>query len=115
MVEQMSEHFVRELNERAEKEETHQGKWSRAYAEASFQDCEGGLDAALAAALFTNPEMLAKMQEEYAVIQHKLEADGLDPVLATIVRLAADGLCGMPKYSDWLPRVRNSGSKCWMN
>ncbi|MNB73582.1 Nucleoid occlusion factor SlmA [compost metagenome] len=92
MVEQLSEQFVRDLNERVEKDELDRGRWSRAYAGASFEDCESELTAALYAALFTNPEMLAKMRDEYSVIQQKMENDGLDPVLATIVRLAADGL-----------------------
>jgi len=44
------------------------------------------------ASLFTNPDVLTKLKLEYSRLQKNIENDGIDPVLATIVRLAVDGL-----------------------
>ncbi|MNC51619.1 hypothetical protein D3C75_1009180 [compost metagenome] len=53
---------------------------------------ESGISTALTAALFSKPELLGKLQEQYALWQKDIENDGIDPVRSTIVRLAADGL-----------------------
>ncbi len=47
---------------------------------------------ALLAAAGTDPEYLAPMRARMAEWQTRLEHDGLDPALTTIVRLALDGL-----------------------
>jgi AcrR family transcriptional regulator len=53
-----------------------------------------GLDlfATMLAVISTSPHLMAPMREAYAKWQHAVENDGTDPILATIVRLAADGL-----------------------
>lgn len=53
-----------------------------------------GLDlfATATAAFSTSPELMEPLREAYARWQKQVEEDGIDPVLATIVRLAADGL-----------------------
>lgn len=53
-----------------------------------------GLDlfATSVAAFSTSPGLIAPLRAAYARWQASVEADGADPVLATIARLAADGL-----------------------
>lgn len=53
-----------------------------------------GLDlfATSVAAFATRPDLIAPLREAYARWQAAVEDDGTDPVLATIARLAADGL-----------------------
>jgi len=56
---------------------------------------------ALLAAAGTDPQYLAPFRERFSQWQSQLENDGIDPVIATLVRLAIDGLCldrllGMP-------------------
>jgi AcrR family transcriptional regulator len=96
MVEESTNNFVSNINERATNATTGDGKWSRSYIEATFDDVKGGhgneINTAIIASLFTNPELLIKLQNEYSNLQKKIENDGIDPVLATIVRLAVDGL-----------------------
>jgi len=63
----------------------------RAYIEVSLNDPDQ-MTAGLLAAIATDPELLTPMQDHYGVWQKRVESDGLDPVLATIIRLAIDGL-----------------------
>jgi AcrR family transcriptional regulator len=72
------------------------GGWTAAYLDASDFDMEDppvtrdefGLLAALAA----EPSLLAKAHPRFAEWQARVEDDGIDAAVATIVRLAADGL-----------------------
>jgi AcrR family transcriptional regulator len=50
------------------------------------------LGAALIAALAASPTLLAPLAQAYERWQARCESDGLPPALATVVRLAADGL-----------------------
>lgn len=74
------------------------GRISRAYVNASFQPGLFGdsrverLGSCLMAALQGDPERLGPLREQNRAWQARVEADGLDPVLATIVRLAVEGL-----------------------
>jgi AcrR family transcriptional regulator len=49
--------------------------------------------AAILAAVGTNPQYIEPLRERLLHWQARLERDGIDPVTATIVRLAVDGLC----------------------
>lgn len=69
------------------------GSWLRAYIRASVGPAEEDEDtAALLAAVATDPLLLAPLQEQYARWQEQAESDGVDPALATVIRLALDGL-----------------------
>jgi AcrR family transcriptional regulator len=69
------------------------GSWLRAYIRASTGPAEGDDDtAALLAAVATDPSLLAPLQEQYARWQAQVETDGVDSALATVIRLALDGL-----------------------
>ena len=54
---------------------------------------EEPIHTALLAAAGTDPHYLDPFRERFAAWQARLEADGIDPATATIVRLATDGLC----------------------
>jgi AcrR family transcriptional regulator len=96
MVEELTNHFVANINDRATRASSSagDGKWSRAFIEVTFDEVKegNGLSTAIMASLFTNPDLLTRVQNEYSTWQKKFEDDGIDPVRATIVRLAADGL-----------------------
>jgi AcrR family transcriptional regulator len=69
------------------------GSWLRAYIRASEGPAEDDEDTvALLAAVSSDPRLLAPLQEQYARWQAQAEADGVDPALATVIRLALDGL-----------------------
>ena len=75
-------------------EEINSGVFLSAYVHASTDDDpqELALSAGLLAAIATNPDLLAPWQQQYQIWQKRITEDGIDPVLATIVRLAVDGL-----------------------
>ncbi|MFC5649528.1 TetR/AcrR family transcriptional regulator [Paenibacillus solisilvae] len=107
LVEELTDNFVTDVNNRAANATTSDGKWSRAYLEATFNDITEGneMSTALIASLFTSPDLLAKLQSEYLIWQKNIENDGIDPVKSTLVRLAADGLWlsemfGLGKLND---------------
>jgi len=70
------------------------GRFVSAYVLASTDDDpqELALSAGLLAAIATNSDLLAPWQKQYQIWQKRITQDGIDPVLATIVRLAVDGL-----------------------
>ncbi len=77
------------------------GSFTRAYVRATVEpgdpDAPGAsrqdrLGAALIAAAAAEPELLVPLQEAAGRWQARLADDGLDPVLATVLRLACDGL-----------------------
>ncbi len=70
------------------------GQFARAYINASFAFEEGlfPVVAGMLAAAANQPELLAPLREAFASWQARLEVDGLDPVRATVIRLAVDGL-----------------------
>jgi AcrR family transcriptional regulator len=70
------------------------GSWARAYARASCAPDAQSLSMStdLLAAIAIRPELLDPLRARYAEWQRQLEHDGIDPAIATIVRLAADGL-----------------------
>ncbi|HEX8463661.1 MAG TPA: TetR/AcrR family transcriptional regulator [Abditibacterium sp.] len=69
------------------------GRWLRAYVTVGTtpeQDFDVMM-AALLAAVTSNPALLGTMREADARWQNRAENDGIDPQLATVIRLAADG------------------------
>ena len=94
MVEELTSNYEADIQKRVSNGSQDKGKWSRAYVESTFRGLEDGfpMSSVLSAALFTNPELLEKMQTQYDIWQKKIENDGIDPVRASIARLTADGL-----------------------
>jgi AcrR family transcriptional regulator len=70
------------------------GQWLRSYLRASDASVHQDPDpvVCLIAAIATNPELLGPLRERFALWQKQSEEDGLPPALATIIRLAVDGL-----------------------
>ncbi|MBD1378911.1 TetR/AcrR family transcriptional regulator [Metabacillus arenae] len=94
MVTKLMVSFDTGVQARIEADNIETGRSSRAYVEDTFdylnsdQDVSPGLLAAIA----TNPELLTIIQQSFAKWQNQIENDGIDPVKATIIRLASDGL-----------------------
>lgn len=70
------------------------GQFARAYINASFAFEEGlfPVVAGMLAAAANQPDLLEPLRDAFASWQVRLENDGLDPVRATVIRLAVDGL-----------------------
>jgi AcrR family transcriptional regulator len=70
------------------------GRWTRAYARASFAEDRWYLQvsAGLLAAVAGDPALLDPLRRGYEDGQRWAERDAIDPAVATLVRLAADGL-----------------------
>ncbi|WNS44666.1 TetR/AcrR family transcriptional regulator [Paenibacillus sp. MMS20-IR301] len=103
MVSGITNDFVTDVQTRVDSDSQEKGKWSRAYLESTAEGNQEGLgmNVALNAALFSNKDLLEELREHYAFWQRNIENDGVDPVLSSIVRLAADGL--------WLSEVFGIG------
>jgi AcrR family transcriptional regulator len=93
LVERFDSDIVAAWGEATESERFAPGSWLRAYIHASAGAAEEDDDtAALLAAVSNDPALLAPLQEQYARWQEQAETDGVDPALATVIRLALDGL-----------------------
>jgi AcrR family transcriptional regulator len=57
---------------------------------------EVAVDAALLATVANNPKLLDPLRERYEVWQRRVEDDGLDPSVGTLLRRTA---CGLPRCS----------------
>lgn len=74
------------------------GSFTRAYIRATMEPCtprpdgQDRLGAALIAAAAAQPSLMVPLQQAADRWQACLEDDGLDPALATVLRLACDGL-----------------------
>jgi AcrR family transcriptional regulator len=76
------------------KDASSKGSYTRAYARVSFNPRNNTPEAAsgLLAAVTNNIDLLKPAAASHAEYQRRLEKDGISPTLATLVRLAADGL-----------------------
>ena len=70
------------------------GSWLRAYLAASVApDLDGpAIGSALLSVVAANPGLLDLVRERTTQTQQRIEADGIDPAVATVVRLTADSL-----------------------
>jgi len=97
MVAKIIEEFDQDI-ERLLEDDREPGCFTRAYIGATMEpgdqrpDREDRLGAALIAAAAAQPDLLAPLQEAADRWQDRLEHDGLDPTVATVLRLACDGL-----------------------
>jgi AcrR family transcriptional regulator len=98
MIERAIAWFDRAVADAAAADSEARGRFLRAYLRASFGAAPlagRSLDvftASITTALLAFPERLAPIRAQGDRAQAAVQADGLDPVLATIVRLAIDGL-----------------------
>src|SRR5664279_3576191 len=97
MVAKIIDEFDRDIERRLE-DDREPGCFTRAYIGATMEpsaprpDREDRLGAALIAAAAAQPDLLTPLQEAADVWQARLEDDGIDPTVATALRLACDGL-----------------------
>jgi AcrR family transcriptional regulator len=72
----------------------HPGTYTRAYARVTFNPASNTPEtcAGLLAAVTNDIDLLTPAIERHAAIQKRLESDGISTTLATLIRLAADGL-----------------------
>jgi AcrR family transcriptional regulator len=96
MMTQLNAEYGATIERQLAQDEAHDqpGHWLRAYVRSTFDTDREFLDlsASLMAAINTNPALLDPFRESFARWQQQAEQDGLDPALATVIRLAADGL-----------------------
>jgi AcrR family transcriptional regulator len=97
MVTKIIEEFDRDIERRLE-DDGGPGSFTRAYIGATMEpsaprpDREDRLGAALIAAAAAEPDLLVPLQRAADRWQDRLEHDGLDRTMATVLRLACDGL-----------------------
>ncbi|WP_236011735.1 TetR/AcrR family transcriptional regulator [Alicyclobacillus fructus] len=94
MVSSIMDEFTTNMEKTASRDTDGPGKWTRAYVQETFKLLDGvqNMSVGLLAASCENPELLKPVQEHYDDWQRRIEQDDIDPVKATIIRLAADGL-----------------------
>jgi AcrR family transcriptional regulator len=70
------------------------GRWLRAFVRVTFTPAPDEVDmtAGLLAAVAADPALLEPVRAAFDRWQRRAEQDGLDPALATVIRLAADGV-----------------------
>nr|WP_246861216.1 TetR/AcrR family transcriptional regulator [Bacillus sp. REN3] len=92
--------YIKGTEKRAKHDALENGKWTRAFLLESIRDSEyyPMVGADLMSNCLTHPDMYAEMRTAYEDWQRHIENDGIDPVKATIVRLAADGLYFMDLF-----------------
>lgn len=98
LVERMLERFDAVQAELAAADPVARGRWTRAYLASTVTpdgesaDRSAQLMAGILATIGDDPARLAAVRERFRAWQARLEDDGIDPTVATLVRLAADGL-----------------------
>lgn len=99
LIEGMVNHLIESFDERLKR---HQGfaDWLRAYVKLTLADMSVLSQAqfSIIAAIANNPDLVQPVQDQTTGWQQHIERTANDPVLATIVRLATDGLW----YSEML-------------
>ncbi len=98
LCDRMLERFDRQLEDLLAADPEAPGAWARAYLASTVTD-EGKpadnsaqLMAGILATLGRDSAHLDAVRERFARWHARLESDGIDPAVATVVRLAADGL-----------------------
>jgi AcrR family transcriptional regulator len=96
LVERMIASYVGAQESAVERDQREPGSWTRAYvrvtAGSGSRSEHDATSAALLAAITADPSLIDPLRERYAQWRARIDADGLDPDLATILSLAADGL-----------------------
>ncbi len=94
MISHYLERFTADFNQTAEKEGDTPGRWNRSYLTTTFADNQRTprMSSGLLAAVATDPSLLAPLQERFREWVALLDQDGVDPTIAAIVHLVADGL-----------------------
>jgi AcrR family transcriptional regulator len=89
------ESYYKTLVTLIEKDTIEEGKWSRAYLTGSFFEPKENRElwvSGLLSSIAFNKECLKALDEGFAQWQSNFEDDGINPVDATIIKLASDGI-----------------------
>ena len=94
MVEHLTQSYDQKIAEKAQSDPQEMGRWLRAYVDVTFNDTYKNKDMnyGLMAAKAVNEELLDPIRELYVKWQSAIENEGIDPIEATIIRLATDGM-----------------------
>lgn len=112
MVDYLMQGFVNGMNATVNEDTCEKGKWIRAYTTLTFNQLDIDMNTAFLAAVATNPELLKLMAERLQELHTRIENDNINPIIATVVRLAVDGmyfnqLYGMHLQEDTREKVLN--------
>jgi len=94
----MVEHLAGNYDEKVKNDENQQseepGKWIRAYVNVTFHETEENKhkNATLLAAKAVDAELLDPIREVYDGWKKDMEKDQIDPIKASVIQLAADGI-----------------------
>jgi len=98
LVARLYETFERDIERIVNASPDEPGRWTRAYVTATVApgpeqaELTREVSAGLLAAIATDPALLDPLRARYDAWQERVERDGIDPALATLARLAVDGL-----------------------
>ena len=86
--------FSDDMEKTVASDNAEKGKWTRAYTTLTFKQEKDDIDmnTAFIAAVATKPELLKPMSKQLQSIHAHIENDNIDPIVATIIRLAVDGM-----------------------
>lgn len=94
MTDYLLQSFTNEVVHTANEDSCAKGKWTRAYTAITFNQLDNEFDmhVAFLAAVAINPTLLQTISEHFQLLHTHMENDHIDPVVSTIIRLAADGM-----------------------
>ncbi len=94
MVEHLNNNWKTKIASRSEMDSNEKGKQLRAYVNVTFKETydNKNMNYGLLAAKAVKDELLDPVRNQFAEWQEEIEHDEIDPVKATIIRLAADGI-----------------------
>lgn len=94
MVRYLMQNFTTGMEATVAKDSHETGKWTRAYTTLTFSQSADDIhiNTAFLAAVATKPELLKFMVERLQQIHENIENDNISPTIATVIRLAVDGM-----------------------
>ncbi len=94
LADMLNQDYLDRIEASSSKEQVEIGSWSRGMIDVSDHDLQSSsvVNVALVAGALASKEVSESVSDSFRLIQQKMTADGYDPVLATITRLAIDGL-----------------------
>lgn len=94
MVEHLAENYREKIAAAAHESTLEKGRWLTSYVDVTFNNPykKTDMNSGLLAAKAVNEELLNPIRDLYMEWQSEIENDGIDPVKATIIRLATDGI-----------------------
>ncbi|WP_164667792.1 TetR/AcrR family transcriptional regulator [Virgibacillus doumboii] len=94
MVQHLTSNYREKIAHNVSIDSNDKGKWTRSYVDVTFNQVYQNKDmnSGLLAAKAVNAALLDPIRHLYSEWQEEIENDGLDPIKATIIRLATDGM-----------------------